>query len=42
MSRAKERSRRVLADVARNVLTNYFNVATDVEIDFPKVYTEIA
>jgi hypothetical protein len=37
------RSPRVLAHVALNVLTNYFNVATDVEIDFPKVfYTEIA
>ncbi len=27
----------IIAHVALNVLTNYFNIATDVEIDFPKV-----
>ncbi len=27
----------IIAHVALNVFTNYFNVATDVEIDFPKV-----
>jgi hypothetical protein len=27
----------IIAHVAPNVLTNYFNIATDVEIDFPKV-----
>jgi uncharacterized peroxidase-related enzyme len=27
----------VIAHVALNVFTNYFNVATDVDIDFPKV-----
>jgi uncharacterized peroxidase-related enzyme len=33
----------ILAHVALNVFTNYFNVATDVDIDFPKVsYTEVA
>ncbi len=33
----------IIAHVALNVFTNYFNVATDVDIDFPKVsYTEIA
>jgi uncharacterized peroxidase-related enzyme len=33
----------VLAHVALNVFTNYFNVATDVDIDFPKVsYAEVA
>jgi alkylhydroperoxidase family enzyme len=33
----------ILAHVALNVFTNYFNVAADVEIDFPKVsYAEIA
>lgn len=33
----------IIAHVALNVLTNYFNVATDVEIDFPKVsFAEIA
>ena len=31
----------VIAHVALNVFTNYFNIATDVAIDFPKVtYTE--
>ena len=33
----------ILAHVALNVFTNYFNVATDVDIDFPKVsYSEVA
>jgi uncharacterized peroxidase-related enzyme len=33
----------ILAHVALNVFTNYFNVAAGVEIDFPKVsYSEIA
>ncbi|ADV80986.1 carboxymuconolactone decarboxylase family protein [Terriglobus saanensis] len=33
----------IIAHVALNVFTNYFNVATDVEIDFPKVsYAEVA
>ena len=33
----------IIAHVALNVFTNYFNVATDVDIDFPKVsYTEVA
>jgi uncharacterized peroxidase-related enzyme len=33
----------IIAHVALNVFTNYFNIATDVEIDFPKVsYSEIA
>lgn len=33
----------IIAHVALNVFTNYFNVATEVEIDFPKVsYAEIA
>ena len=33
----------VIAHVALNVFTNYFNVATDVDIDFPKVsYAEVA
>ncbi len=33
----------IIAHVALNVFTNYFNIATDVDIDFPKVsYTEIA
>jgi len=33
----------IFAHVALNVFTNYFNIATDVEIDFPKVsYSEIA
>ena len=27
----------IIAHIALNVFTNYFNVATDVEIDFPKV-----
>ena len=27
----------IIAHVALNVFTNYFNVATDVDIDFPKV-----
>lgn len=27
----------IIANVALNVLTNYFNIATEVEIDFPKV-----
>ena len=26
----------IIAHVALNVLTNYFNIATDVEIDFPR------
>jgi uncharacterized peroxidase-related enzyme len=33
----------IIAHVALNVLTNYFNVATEVPIDFPNVsYTEVA
>ncbi len=33
----------IIAHVALNVFTNYFNIATDVEIDFPKVsYAELA
>ena len=33
----------IIAHVALNVFTNYFNIATNVDIDFPKVsYTEIA
>ena len=33
----------IIAHVALNVFTNYFNVATDVEIDFPKIaYAEVA
>ncbi len=33
----------IIAHVALNVFTNYFNVATDVDIDFPKVsYTKVA
>lgn len=33
----------IIAHVALNVFTNYFNIATDVDIDFPKVsYSEIA
>ncbi len=33
----------IIAHVTLNVFTNYFNIATDVDIDFPKVsYTEIA
>jgi uncharacterized peroxidase-related enzyme len=33
----------IIAHVALNVFTNYFNVATDVDIDFPRVsYTEVA
>ncbi|WP_213805562.1 carboxymuconolactone decarboxylase family protein [Granulicella sp. dw_53] len=33
----------VIAHVALNVFTNYFNVATNVDIDFPRVsYTEAA
>jgi uncharacterized peroxidase-related enzyme len=33
----------IIAHVALNVFTNYFNVAADVDIDFPKVsYAEIA
>lgn len=33
----------IIAHVALNVFTNYFNIATDVDIDFPKVsYTEVA
>ena len=32
-----------IAHVALNVFTNYFNVATDVDIDFPKVsYAQVA
>ena len=32
----------IIAHVALNVFTNYFNIATDVDIDFPKVsYTQI-
>jgi uncharacterized peroxidase-related enzyme len=33
----------IIAHVALNVFTNYFNVATDVDIDFPKVsYSKIS
>ncbi len=33
----------IIAHVALNLFTNYFNIATGVEIDFPKVsYTEVA
>lgn len=33
----------IIAHVALNVFTNYFNIAADVDIDFPKVsHTEIA
>jgi len=33
----------IIANVALNVFTNYFNIATDVDIDFPEVsYTEVA
>jgi uncharacterized peroxidase-related enzyme len=33
----------IIAHVALNVFTNYFNIATDVDIDFPRVsYSEIA
>jgi uncharacterized peroxidase-related enzyme len=33
----------IIAHVALNVFTNYFNVAAEVDIDFPKVsYTEVA
>ncbi len=33
----------IIAHVALNVFTNYFNVATDVDIDFPKVsFAEVA
>ena len=33
----------IIAHVALNVFTNYFNIATDVDIDFPKVsYATIA
>jgi uncharacterized peroxidase-related enzyme len=33
----------IIAHVALNVFTNYFNVAADVDIDFPKVsYSEVA
>jgi len=33
----------IIAHVALNVFTNYFNVATNVDIDFPKVsYSEVA
>jgi uncharacterized peroxidase-related enzyme len=32
----------IIAHVALNVFTNYFNIATEVDIDFPKVsYTEM-
>jgi len=31
----------ILVHVVLNVLANYFNVATDVEIDFPKVSDRI-
>jgi uncharacterized peroxidase-related enzyme len=34
---------KIIAHVALNVFTNYFNDVTDVDIDFPKVsYTEVA
>ncbi|MFT4112649.1 carboxymuconolactone decarboxylase family protein [Silvibacterium sp.] len=33
----------IIAHVALNVFTNYFNIATDVDIDFPRIsYEEIA
>ena len=33
----------VIAHVALNVFTNYFNIAADVDIDFPKVsHSEVA
>jgi uncharacterized peroxidase-related enzyme len=33
----------IIAHVALNVFTNYFNIAADVDIDFPKVsYSEVA
>jgi uncharacterized peroxidase-related enzyme len=33
----------IIAHVALNVFTNYFNIATEVDIDFPKVsYSEVA
>jgi len=33
----------IIAQVALNVFTNYFNMATDVDIDFPRVsYSEVA
>lgn len=33
----------IIAHVALNVFTNYFNIAADVDIDFPKVsHTEVA
>jgi uncharacterized peroxidase-related enzyme len=33
----------IIAHVALNVLTNYFNIAADVDIDFPKVsYSQVA
>ena len=32
----------IIANVALNVLTNYFNVAADVEIDFPQVLVSAA
>jgi uncharacterized peroxidase-related enzyme len=33
----------IIAHVALNVFTNYFNIAADVDIDFPKVsYTDVA
>jgi alkylhydroperoxidase family enzyme len=33
----------IIAHVALNVFTNYFNIATEVDIDFPKVsHSEIA
>ena len=33
----------IVAHVVLNVFTNYFNIAMDVDIDFPKVsYTEVA
>jgi uncharacterized peroxidase-related enzyme len=32
----------IIAHIALNVLTNYLNIATDVEIDFPKIpFTEV-
>jgi alkylhydroperoxidase family enzyme len=36
-------SAEIIAHVALNVFTNYFNIAAEVDIDFPKVtYTKIA
>jgi len=32
----------IIGHVALNVFTNYFNVATDVDIDFPKVFAAAA